>query len=375
MPAVNVVVETDVSDSIRVRQLGAMFDVPVQQKTRLQWSGRVPYDEVPWNVGLVVGPSGAGKSTLARELFGEHVEFAWAGKSVIDDFAPGKSMEEIAAVCQAVGFNTIPAWMRPYKVLSTGEKFRVDLARRLLELPDPILCDEFTSVVDRQVARIGSHAVQKYVRKAGRKFVAVSCHYDVIDWLQPDWIFEPATMAFARRSLQQRPAVECVVSRVPYAAWHLFAPFHYLTAALHRAARCFGLFVEGRPAAFAAVLHRPHPRVRDIMGITRLVTLPDWQGLGLAFALADEIGAAFKGVGKRLHLYPAHPSFIRAADRSPRWALKIKPGKMPPPSGNRRRLLNGENVTSAAKMGGRPCAVFEYAGPALEPGAAAKLIG
>ena len=95
----------------------------------------------------------------------------------------------------------------------------MDLARRLLELPDPILCDEFTSVVDRQVAQIGSHAVQKHVRKLGRKFVAVSCHYDIIDWLQPDWIFEPATMAFTRRSLQQRPTLECVVSRVPYAAW------------------------------------------------------------------------------------------------------------------------------------------------------------
>ena len=39
--------------------------------------------------------------------------------------------------------------------------------------------DEFTSVVDRQVAQIGAHAIQKYVRKHGRQFVAVSCHYDI----------------------------------------------------------------------------------------------------------------------------------------------------------------------------------------------------
>ena len=88
----------------------------------------------------------------------------------------------------AVGFNTIPAWLRPYGVLSNGEKFRVDLARRLLEGGDLIAVDEFTSVVDRQVAKIGSHAVQKWARGKGRQFVAATCHYDLEDWLQPDWV-------------------------------------------------------------------------------------------------------------------------------------------------------------------------------------------
>jgi energy-coupling factor transporter ATP-binding protein EcfA2/GNAT superfamily N-acetyltransferase len=371
MPAVDVVVESPVSDSIRVRQVSSMFDCPLAERSRIEWKGELPIEADPWNVGLIVGPSGSGKSTIARTVFGGHVELTWAGRSVIDDFDSTHSVEAIAGICQAVGFNTIPAWMRPYAVLSTGEKFRVDLARRLLELPDPVVCDEFTSVVDRQVAQIGAHAVQKYVRK----FVAVGCHYDVIDWLQPDWIFEPATMAFTRRSLQPRPELDCVVSRVPYGAWHLFAPFHYLTADLHRSARCFCLFVKDRPAAFAGMLHRPHPKVRDITGCSRLVTLPDWQGLGLAMALIDTLGSAFKAVGKRLHTYPAHPALIRSFDRSKCWKLERKPGSVSPPSGNRRRLLQGEDVSSAATLGGRPCAVFEYAGSAMERGAATRLLG
>ena len=80
--------------------------------------------------------------------------------------------------------------MKPFSVLSTGEQFRVALARHLLSDDDPIVVDEFTSVVDRQVAHIGSIAVSKYVRKRDRKFIAVTCHYDVIEWLQPDWILE-----------------------------------------------------------------------------------------------------------------------------------------------------------------------------------------
>ncbi|MGA8729662.1 MAG: hypothetical protein WB608_13000 [Terracidiphilus sp.] len=80
------------------------------------------------------------------------------------------------------------------------------LARRLIECGAMVTMDEFRSVVDRQVAKIGAHAVQKFIRRAGTRFVAASCHYDIIEWMQPDWVFEPATMHFARRSLQRRPA-------------------------------------------------------------------------------------------------------------------------------------------------------------------------
>lgn len=358
MPRIDLVVETPLSRSTRTRQLEAMFDVPPQEKARLTWRGDVDLDARPWQVGLITGPSGSGKSTIMRHLFGDPSELSWSSRSVIDDFAAGHGIEAISGVCQAVGFNTIPAWMRPYSVLSNGERFRVELARRLLEVPDPVVMDEFTSVVDRQVAKIGAHAVQKYIRKGQKRFVAASCHYDIIEWLQPDWVLDASTMALTWRSLQRRPSVECTVSRVPYAAWRLFAPFHYLTADLHRAARCFGLFVDDRLAAFAGMLHRPHSRVNDIMGCSRLVTLPDFQGLGLAMALIDVMGSAYKGIGKRLHTYPAHPSLIRSFDKSRQWKLCKRPGTFAPGQGQSSNLAH-------MKYGSRPCAVFQYIGPAM----------
>jgi GNAT superfamily N-acetyltransferase len=218
--------------------------------------------------------------------------------------------------------------------------------------------DEFTSVVDRQVAQIGSHAVQKHVRRAGRRFVAVTCHYDVVEWLQPDWVLDMATCSFQRRRLQQRPAIECVVGPVPFAAWRMFAPFHYLSGDLNRSARCFGLWANGELAAFAGVVARPHPTTWGIFGVSRLVTLPDWQGLGLGPRLACEVGALYRAAGRRLRTYPAHPALVRTFDRSPLWRLEKKPGTFSPRAG----------ATSSAPMGGRPCAVFEYVGP---PGDAA----
>lgn len=70
---------------------------------------------------------------------------------------------------------------------------RVDLARALLE-KNFVVFDEFTSVVDRQVAQTACLAVAKAVRKSEKRFVAVSCHYDILDWLEPDWIFDTNTM-------------------------------------------------------------------------------------------------------------------------------------------------------------------------------------
>lgn len=402
MTTVDVSVKTEVSRSPRARQMEGMFDVPGAPHQEIHWQFDAPIEERDWSVGLIVGPSGAGKSTIAKHLFGPERIPTWESASVVDDFASSLSMQDIAAACQAVGFNTIPAWLRPYDVLSTGEKFRVDLARRLVESQpgDMILVDEFTSVVDRQVAKIGAHAVQKWVRRqADRQFVAVSCHSDIIDWLQPDWIIEPAERRFTWRSVQPRPQVEIEIAPVGYGAWQLFAPFHYLTANLNRTARCFALFVDGEPAAFAGCLRRPHPRVRDIMGVSRLVTLPDWQGLGLAFVLVDTLGGAYKAVGERLHTYPAHPALIHGFDRSPVWAMKQAPGyragkgvtlpsNNPSMSPNRvlkkprhsasttSRVRHGKNaeLVEAWRHGSRPCAVFQYAGDPLPASEAKRLL-
>lgn len=377
MRTVDLVVETQLERTPRVKQLSSMFDVPAQEKLAHAWKGEIPIDEREWNVGLIVGPSGAGKSSVSRQLFGEEKRFEWKAKSIIDDFDKKYTIAEIAEICSSVGFNSIPSWMKPFSVLSTGEKFRVDLARRLLEAEgDLVLVDEFTSVIDRQVAQIGSHAVQKHIRKSGKKFVAVTCHYDVVEWLQPDWMLEPATMSFQWRSVQRRPDLNVEIARVDSSAWKLFAPYHYLSNSLHRAAACFVLFVDGVPASFAGVLHRPHPKVDDIKGLSRGVTLPDFQGMGLAFVLFDTLGAAYKTIGNRLHLYPAHPSFVRSADRSKNWVLHKKPGVFSPRTSDTSSIMGKRSADDRKwNMGGRPCAVFEYCGPAMnDRGEAAALI-
>lgn len=141
------------------------------------------------------GGHGTGKTTIARELFKDNIitKFDYDNKSVLDNMPKEASIETIERMFYSVGFGSVPSWLKPYSVLSNGEKMRVDLARALLE-KDFIVFDEFTSVVDRQVAQTSCIAINKAISKTNKKFIAVSCHRDIIEWLQPDWIFDTDIM-------------------------------------------------------------------------------------------------------------------------------------------------------------------------------------
>jgi ABC-type lipoprotein export system ATPase subunit len=232
----------------RVMQLEGIFDIPPHSRSSQKWAVSLPVESKPWNIGLIVGPSGCGKSTIARRAFGESMlgEFAWSpDRSLVDDFPADMSIKDITLLLSSVGFSSPPSWVRPFHALSNGEQFRVNLARTLAEARELAVIDEFTSVVDRTVAQIGSAAVAKTVRRRNQKFVAVTCHDDIADWLQPDWIYQPHLGRFQWRELQRRPEINLVISRVHHSAWSMFSKHHYLSAQLAQSAYCFAAFLGG----------------------------------------------------------------------------------------------------------------------------------
>lgn len=192
MPHFDIVKGNHPQNTFRVSKVEADFDVKPEHSTE-HFVGNITIPE-KWNVGVIVGGSGTGKSTIAKELFGDKMvgQLEYSAASVIDDM-PNVGINEITKMFYAVGFGSVPSWLKPYSVLSNGEKMRVDLARALLE-NDFVVFDEFTSVVDRKVAQTASLAVSKAVRRAEKQFIAVSCHYDILDWLEPDWVFDTNTM-------------------------------------------------------------------------------------------------------------------------------------------------------------------------------------
>lgn len=203
MPHFDIVRKASPAQTYRVASVIGTYDLQ-ESSVEEHFVGDINLPE-KWNVGLIVGRSGTGKTTIAKELFGDHIinGYEWKAESLLDDFPKGVSMNEIYQALNSVGFSSPPSWLKPYAVLSNGEKMRADLARAIIENHDLFVFDEFTSVVDRTVAQIGSLATQKAIRRANKQFIAVTCHHDVQEWLMPDWVFNTDTMTFEVLDLEE----------------------------------------------------------------------------------------------------------------------------------------------------------------------------
>jgi ABC-type dipeptide/oligopeptide/nickel transport system ATPase subunit len=302
-----------------VRKVAGMFDVPLAAKLSERFTVELPELDEEWSVGAIVGPSGSGKSTVARAAYGARLYQAgeWPAEKAIVDCFGDIDMRELTQWLTSVGFSSPPAWCKPYAVLSNGEKFRCDLARALVAGEKIVAFDEFTSVVDRTVAKIGSAAVAKAVRKSTKQFVAVTCHYDVLEWLECDWVLDMASGQLARRRLR-RPKIALHVHQASPACWPLFAKHHYLSAKLG-GGKCWVGLVEGELAAFCSI--GPIVGYRGKRRIGRLVTLPDYQGVGIGTALLECCAAMVASEGHEVRLVTGHPAMIAYAQRSPKWRI------------------------------------------------------
>ena len=373
MPSQNhkIFVTTAIHPTPRVQQVRGMFDLAEEKTSQLRWNIHLPLEEKPWNIGLIVGPSGCGKSTIARHLWSDNViasaNHSWPDDhSLVDGFPPDMPIKDIIELLCSVGFSSPPAWLRPFPVLSTGQQFRVTLARALAEARagQPVVFDEYTSVVDRTVAQIGSAAVAKTVRRRKLQFVAVTCHDDVEDWLQPDWVYRPAENRFQWRCLRRRPDIHLEMVRCQPSAWALFAPHHYLSHALHRSATCFLATWKDRPVAFSAWMNhmgKGPPTKRE----HRTVTLPDYQGVGIGNRLSAFIASVWKALSYRAISTTTHPAMIAARCRSPDWKMHRRPSLSAGPEKKIRSLKHASTRLTAG---------FTYIGPAIDPTLAVRFL-
>lgn len=192
---------TIVDRSYRAERARALYNVVESQGSEFDLDVEIPQlaQGDPYRIGVVVGPSGSGKSSIGRQLIDDGY-YDWSNlvwdrhHAVVADpnWPKGAAFEDVTAALASVGLGSVPAWLRPFYVLSNGEQFRASLARLVLAPGSDVVVDEFTSVIDRRVARIGSAAFAKAWRRSneGGRAVFLTPHYDVLEWLQPDWVLD-----------------------------------------------------------------------------------------------------------------------------------------------------------------------------------------
>jgi len=286
-----------------------------------------------FSIGLIVGPSGSGKSTMLR-LFGEEVHTEWQpNKAIVSHF---DSPEDAQNKLSAVGLNSIPAWFRPYDILSTGEKYRANLAR---QIGNGAVVDEFTSVVDRSVAKSCSAAISRYVKGNGiRSVVFASCHYDIIEWLEPDWVYDTLTRDFLPRGRLRRPDIELELLPCSTEAWSIFRDHHYLSGNLNKSAKHWVCLWGSNVVGFTSVLAMPSGTLKNAFRGHRTVVLPDYQGLGIGVRISDAIGQIHIEEGKRYFSKTTHPRMGEYRNRSSKWRPTSKNMKVRGLSGNNKNM-------------------------------------
>jgi hemerythrin len=238
-----------------------------------------------------------------------------------------------------VGLGSPVTWIQPAKTLSNGQQSRAEVALQMARTDGKFtVIDEFTSVVDRTVAKAMSHSVQKVVRKNQKRIVLISCHYDIVDWLNPDWIIDCNTQDYIDRRLKcpRYSGPEQLIFRVrelrETKSWASFSRYHYLSDKLAGGKNyLFGLFTEeeqqiGFIAYSNYVLHKQEHKDKNlpmIMHANRIVVHPDYCGFGLGGKLTDITADYMKHVLKYdVQIKLSSASMANLLKKNTRWELR-----------------------------------------------------
>lgn len=268
---------------------------------------------------VITGASGSGKSTFSH-YFGEEEVINWDNnKAIISNFnTPDEAVEKLGAV----GLNSIPTWCKPRTVLSVGEGFRADLARRI---KSNCVIDEFTSTVDRNVALSCSKSIGKYIRRNNlQRCVFVSCHKDFIDTLCPDYVIDlDDECVYDTRGLAKRQfELQIYEKQNKQEIWNIFRQHHYLSADLNIACKMYVAYLNDELVGMCAIL--PQPGVANIKypawRVHRLVVLPDYQGLGIATKLLEYVCDLFAYHERVVYIRTSHVKLINYMLKSEKWS-------------------------------------------------------
>lgn len=266
-----------------------------------------------YKLGIIVGESGTGKSSLLKH-FGETCEFKANPRLAV-------ASQVNLDLLMTLGLSSIPSLCRPFHTLSNGEKHRVELAYTLTQ--KGTVFDEFTSTVHRTLARSICIALRKYLDQNDNTLVLATCHDDVVEWLEPDWVFNTKTKTLNHRRLERR-RINFEINPCSPKAWRFFKDFHYLTGDINKSARCWVLHSDNKLAGFYSSIPLPSGTIKNAYRGHRLVIHPDFQGLGLSSLLVDYVADLHIKNGYRFYAKTAHPKLGRHRENSEKWRATVK---------------------------------------------------
>ena len=292
-----VILQSEIFNNFRCKMACDSLDIDITKKSvhHLKVDNiNIPND---WSIGVIYGASGSGKTTLAKQLFGED-----CFKTIMDENTPiinqlpkELSYEDCSSILNGIGLTSVVCWVRPVKTLSNGQRARAEAALLMTQSDDVTIIDEWTSVVDRTVAKAMSHCVQKFARRQKKRIILLSCHYDIIEWVKPDWLIDCNKQQFFLPQsedffFQRRDQLEFSIREVGRETWRYFSKYHYLSERLPGGKiYTFGLFHGDNQIGFQCFANYTPIRKGEvpIFHSNRTVIHPDYAGLGMGIQVIN----------------------------------------------------------------------------------------
>lgn len=295
---IEVVLQSEIFNNFRCKMACDSLDIDINKKSihHLKIDDiNIPND---WNIGIIYGNSGSGKTTLAKKMFGEDCFNTIMDNDgpIINQLPKEFTYDECATILNGIGLNSVPCWVRPVKTLSNGQKARAEAVLLMTQKDkEIIIIDEWTSVVDRTVAKAMSYCLQKFAKKQNKKIILLSCHYDIIEWIKPDWMIDCNKQKFILPLSEdffftKRDQLNFTIREVDRSTWKYFSKYHYLSDRLPGGKiYTFGIFHGQNQIGFQCFAnYTPDKKgYKSIFHSNRTVIHPDYSGLGIGIKLIN----------------------------------------------------------------------------------------
>jgi ABC-type lipoprotein export system ATPase subunit len=286
------------------------------------------YDNVELKIGpkdivLITGDSGSGKSVLLKAISKDIRDNPELGGIVniadveVDQDKPlietvGKTVKEGLELLSRVGLNDAFLFVRRFRELSDGQRYRYRIAKMIESGAQWWVMDEFCATLDRDTAKIVAFNVQKLARHHGKAVLAATTHTDLFEDLAPSvHVHKRYGKEITVNYYPNEPAKECSLTKDMHVVqanlkeYEKLAGFHYRDSAgiccaqkvfaLKRGDETIGVIVYGSPgiAALGRLLALGRKTVlkelnRDFTLIRRVIVHPKYRSIGLGEKLVRD---------------------------------------------------------------------------------------
>lgn len=122
--------------------------------------------------------------------------------------------------------------------------------------------------------------------------------------------------------IDQKIKFDLSVCRVESKVWYDlgFHNHHYMSREINKASKCLLFFWNSTPVAFISLLNRTFRGCnKNDHSVSRLVVLPQYQGLGFGKRVLNATAGIIKNIGGNLYIKTLHQKLGKYLERSDKW--------------------------------------------------------